>query len=1034
MKKTKALFLTLALVFTGALAVTATGCDTFNKIFGKESSNSESSIDNGGFENSEENLIGIGFEKSEVSVYQYEDVTLVCKAKGTGEAIVYTSEDESVASVDANGKVTAKDKIGSVKITATVEGVSATCTVKVEKSPYHPQIILNSTEYTVEEGDTLEFNVETEWNQETLSEAVEYSVSFAENSQNAKATVSVSGNMVKVVAATAESFDVVVSATVRGLYTSEQFTVNVVAPKLKIVPMSAAFVPVNGKYTTSISSTNLVGDMANSIPLSFAAVKGGKALESVAIDWEIEGKAVALENGNLVGKEVGFATLVGSAEFEGETATVTLVCDVIPPELTLDETIVLDLQEKNLTFTFESSFIGALKSAEFDGAIVSTRARGQTIAFDAAKFPTTASKLGKQEVVLNTSLVRYTMPIEVYTMIINDADELDKMRLIANTGEEEYSVRFSNEQGVDVYRNAQYFDGYYILGNDIAYNKTIMSMTDTGSVWSVQGSNADDRGFKGIFDGCGYNIDGVTVGNNPSGDKKQAGGIFGYIATGGIVKNVSFTNAVLLTNNGFICAKGNGTVENVSVQYKKLGGNMQTNLATTTPYYMGTFFANAAGPKAVVKNCLVDASAADIALEFGEYNGTERMNVCLVGKAVNVQNVIALCPDARVLENSGADVQRLTYNDLIAESELMEPFDKTYWTTVDGIPMFVNQAETLNRDLPVDFLNVKSSLVAGFSMLVLANNPYTKIELVPMEGVTFENSMLSATEEAFTKKAVLKVTSLFNAENSKTIEVYIDSFGAKVDAPTTETTVVYCDNPVLTIGDNSWMGDKNYVYIGADIYSVGEGEGSIVLDWKKLGWEKQTVTVVTIKNGVRTHFYTDIQVGYQSKNFADSVKAIDSVLGDKRNMDANHVLVDVEADIQAPEGYENITRVDSYTTWSSALPREFFNATDLSAYQDIWFSVKIENGFWVMRATQQYSISGWVSFHYVQVEEGVWVAEVTVGGNLFITEFDVVGNNLRQLTYRDGWSNGLLLYNNQGSCPEGEAAKLYVTEVRGVLK
>ena len=151
MKKTKALFLTLALVFTGALATTATGCDTFNKIFGKESSNSESSIDNGGFENSEENLISIGFEKSEVSVYQYEDVTLVCKAKGTGEAIVYTSEDESVASVDANGKVTAKDKIGSVKITATVEGVSATCTVKVEKSPYHPQIILNSTEYTVEE-------------------------------------------------------------------------------------------------------------------------------------------------------------------------------------------------------------------------------------------------------------------------------------------------------------------------------------------------------------------------------------------------------------------------------------------------------------------------------------------------------------------------------------------------------------------------------------------------------------------------------------------------------------------------------------------------------------------------------------------------------------------------------------------------------------------------------------------------------------------------------------------------------------------
>ena len=110
-----------------------------------------------------------------------------------------------------------------------------------------------------------------------------------------------------------------------------------------------------------------------------------------------------------------------------------------------------------------------------------------------------------------------------------------------------------------------------------------------------------------------------------------------------------------------------------------------------------------------------------------------------------------------------------------------------------------------------------SSLVAGFSMLILANNPYTRIELSPVEGVTFENSILSATEEAFTKTVSLKVVSLFNAENFKTIEVYIDSFGEAVEAPTTEEVVVDYENPYLTIGDNSWMGEENYVYIGADI-------------------------------------------------------------------------------------------------------------------------------------------------------------------------------------------------------------------------
>ena len=808
MKKMKALFLALALMFTVGVTATVAGC--------KKNEENESSVEEG-FGNNEEGLASVMFDRPEVSVYQYEEVALVCAVKGTDAAIVYTSSDESVATVDANGKVTAKDKVGSVKITATVGDVSATCTVKVEKSPYHPQIVLQATEYTLEEGNTLVFNVATEWNKQALSDGVEYAVSFAENSQDAKASISVEGDMVKIVASTAETFDIIVSATARGLYTSQQLTVNVVAPKLKLLPMLDTFVPADGKYETTISSTDLVGTMVNKIPLDFVAVKGGQEVEDAEITWTINGSAAVIEDNYLVGKAVGTVNLVATAEYEGETTSISLECTVVPPELTLDETIILDLQAENVTFTLTSTLIGELQSAEFDGVVVSTRARGQTIAFDKTKFPKAGNKLGKQELILNTSLVRYTMPIEVYTMIINNAEELDQMRIIANTGEEEYSIRFSNEQGYDIYRNSQYFDGYFILGNDIEYDKVITSMTDTGNVWQVQGAEADDRGFKGVFDGCGYNIDGVTVGNNPSGDKKQAGGIFGYLATGGIVRNVSFTNAVLQANNGFICARGNGTIENVSVSYKKIGGDRETQgINASTTRTMGTFFSYAAGNNAVVKNCLVDASAADITLEFGEYNGAKTMNLNLVGKAV-CSNVIALCPDSRVLETSGADIQRYTYNDLVAESELMEGFDKTYWTTVQGVPMFKNQAENINYDSPVEFLNVKQSLVAGFSMLVLANNPYTRIEVQPVEGVTFENSQLSATEEAFTKTVTLKVTSLFNAENTATIEVYIDSFGTKVAAPTGETAVVYYDNPVLTIGDNSWMGEKNYVYIGAAV-------------------------------------------------------------------------------------------------------------------------------------------------------------------------------------------------------------------------
>ena len=131
MKKMKALFLSLALLFTVGVGVTA--CVS-------KDNNSGSSIEEG-FGSSMEDLVTVAFEKADVSVYQYEEISLACTAKGTDETIVYTSEDDTVATVDANGKVTAKDKVGSVKITATAGGVSATCMVRVEKSPYHPQIV-----------------------------------------------------------------------------------------------------------------------------------------------------------------------------------------------------------------------------------------------------------------------------------------------------------------------------------------------------------------------------------------------------------------------------------------------------------------------------------------------------------------------------------------------------------------------------------------------------------------------------------------------------------------------------------------------------------------------------------------------------------------------------------------------------------------------------------------------------------------------------------------------------------------------------
>ncbi|MBR2646353.1 MAG: Ig-like domain-containing protein [Clostridia bacterium] len=1020
MKKMKALLLSLALGCTFMAAATAIGC---NKQ-GAPSSENSSSTD--WFAGEEESTVSLKFASKQVDVKQYETVQLECTVRGTASAVRYSSADESVATVDQNGLVTTKGKIEKVTITAEVDGLKATCIVNVEKTSYVPVITAESAEYTIENGETLQFSVATEWNKTILAEDIEYAVSFAENSKDSQATISAEGDVISVTGANVETIDIIVSATVRGMYTNKQITVHVIAPTLKIKPTNLGIQPSTVGYAASVSTTDLIGEMPNSLSLDFAVTKGGEQYDDAEIVWTVDGDAAILENGSIVGKKIGEVTITGTTTYNGEEATATVVCKVIPPEVHLDESVVLEIE--NLTnITLESELIGTLKSVELHGEKVSSRVSGNTVLFNKEKFPKSASLLGEQVLGVMTDLVYYTMDAEIYTFIINDAAELDQMAAIAKTDETEWSVRFEKEV------NSQHYDGYFILGNDIDYNKTITCMTDTGTAWGVQGSTTDiGRGFRGVFDGKGYNIDGVTVGKNPSGDAKQGGGIFGYLNTTGVVKNVSFTNATLLANQSLICTAGNGTVENVSIQYKKLGGDKATEGINGTPRYMGSFFTTLAGPNATARNCLIDASAADITKEVGEYNKAPTFNIRLAGAPSKIENVVTLCPDDDVLSKSGADIKKHSYVELLEGTDIFASFDQSIWTKVEGVPMFANQAAKLDRNAPIEFLNVDDTLVAGFSMVVLANNPYVNIELEETEGVTYAASQLSATEAAYRKTVTLTATSLFNPEITATHTVYIDSFGKKVTMPaTTGTPTIYNKNPILTIGDNSWLGEENYVYLGSKI--IGSGADQITVDWQKLDWGKNEVTVVSVKEGEREHFVTSLILDYEKGDKAESTIVQDSVFSAWRG-GATDKMHDIECDIAAPEGFEKVKRLDSYVAWPTALSSAFFDGTDLSGYTDIWFALKINNGRFVFQQETIYT-SNWVYFHYTQTSDGVWAAEVTIEGNVYKTEFNIVGtgNQLKHMLYRSGWSNGFLLYNNNAD-PISEAAptSVYGTEIRGV--
>lgn len=1089
MKKMKVLLLSLALGCTFVAAATAVGCKKENK---GPSSSFEWSEDSGASE------VILRFDSSYVEVRQYESKSLGCTMKGATGKVKYASSDNSVATVDENGVVTTYGKLAKATITATiegVEGVSAACEVNVVQSPYVPEIVFEETAYTIETGEKLQFAVSTEWNNVAIAEAITYAVSFADGYENVQSTIAVNGNEITVQADnTVGAFDIVVSATVRGIYTSESVTVNVVPSKLKLQPSSTDFVPANGKYTTQIYTTSRIdAAQVDRVPLDFAVMKGGEE-KTADITWEVETikddrtisvvngvekvlPAAEVVDGVLIAKRRGGVKVTGTATVAGETATVEVICEIVPPEVKLTQTAELEVANLG-TLKIEEDVVGKLERADFNGKKVgSVMPRSKNIALTNYAteedknnktnplFPSAAKDLGRKQLIIYTDLVRYIMDVDVYTLVINDADEFDSIlknlnpanrpkdgwasaydeaantRGIAWTGEMELNTRYNQ------IKSSEYYDGYFVLGNDIDYNRTVTCMTDTGSVWWSQGTTDDfNRGFRGVFDGKGYNIDGVTVGKNPSGEK-ESGGIFGYISKTGIVRNVSFTNAVLHANQGFICAMGDGTIENVSISYKKIGGNKETSMETATPRTMGSFFSWKSGSNATVRNCLVDASAADITVEKGTYKGEELFNIKLAGTAKNTENVVVICPNQEVLAYSGADITRLTYNDVMKETDLFKNFDREIWTlTEEGLPMFVNQAANLDKNAPIEFLNVDDVLVAGFEMLVLTNNPYVKIEIDEVRGVTYESSLLKATEDAFTQYVTLTATSLLNPEITATHRVYIDSFGKEVAAPQspTQPTVYNTDNS-LEIGDNSWMGEKNYVYLGAHVISEGDGTEEIKVDLNALQWGDNDVTIVCIDaNDERTHFNVTLKKWYTSAEFKDSVIVANTVFSDMREfVDAKGrtiTFTEVATEEKA-EGYTKVTQFNCPMEWESALTIDMFDKQDIRGYSDLWFGVKIANGRFICQETDAQTI-GWVYFHFTQTSDSVWTAEVTIDGKVYKNVFDIKdmgGHGTTQrvcdLLYRGGWGFGFMWYNNNTGTVFAETPTIFhVTEIRGTLK
>lgn len=302
---------------------------------------------------------------------------------------------------------------------------------------------------------------------------------------------------------------------------------------------------------------------------------------------------------------------------------------------------------------------GEIASATMEGATLDV----SKFAFENGKLTFARSAFGynygaKQIVVTDVDGKTITIEATLVSKVLMNATDYSNWIKIANACE-------ATEN--------QILGGYFKLGANIT-SETMVTFVR----YDVEGK----YGFKGVFDGCGYAIDGLTATGNA---------FISCMTKDGVLRNIAFTNAKIAGKSNFLCSGGLGTIENVYVQYVSIAAGSNNN---------GTIFNNCRDEKnvvGVIKNVFVDASNAVI-------SGTGSSFRLIGGNNNGYNGIFAVCPKGYTVTQardtgSFANAEHAvcafaSFDELKNKDETqntLKGWDSTYWTIVDGVPAFVKK-------------------------------------------------------------------------------------------------------------------------------------------------------------------------------------------------------------------------------------------------------------------------------------------------------------------------------------------------------
>ncbi len=802
-----------------------------------------------------ENVI-VKISAETATVAELETIKLSATVENGSEAVKWSTSDGSVATVDQDGLVFGV-KSGKCNIIAMSGKAMATCTLTVTDSVYAP-VIKTADKITVENGNSYVGKISVLFRGEDVTDKAKIEWSLANGYEQICNVVKGDGTVTFIAKSLGEA-EYYVTATYHGIFVNKSVSVKVIEAIATVVPDGDVAVGDEG-YELKLFTVAEAGQ--TEMPLSFTVYQGSSVIKNAVINWDKDSEwydpniaEITGANGNYIVKKVSAGTtdIIGTYRTpNGKNVTVTIKVIVEKAVKTLDirpEIEVENLQPITLPDTFGENIL----SLTLNGVNVYSSVSGRKVSLNKAKLPKTADKLGAREMILSTADVDYTFTADICTLKISNKEEFDKMRDLARSNGD--------------ISNTGVLDGYFVLDGNIEYNADFVSMTDSGEMWSINnklggaGWNDPSRyGFKGVFDGCGYNVNGITLKSRSS--DRESGGIFGFTNNNAVIKNVSFTNAGLYENNGFICSYGGGLIENVNITFAKLGfGNENRDLFSTNgdPRTMGAFFSCGASESAKVKNCFVDAIGADIAYVTNK-DRSDLANVILGTRSKKVENLVIACDHVRadkILSDSGASCAAVSYGDFTSSAPLkgvISEFDEGIWSFIGGIPFVKHAVETIDVNGQIEFVQIAEMIALGGSSVVKTNTRYADITIEnPYGGITFENGVISVPQSAGAGSITVNAISCLNGSHI-TVEIEIaDSRSVSVSHERqlveTETSEIDLSFASDYVGDNATV-SYNGVILGNGAVSGGK----LTVDLTQIDKTGElTFEVVSKKDGV---YYT----------------------------------------------------------------------------------------------------------------------------------------------------------------------------------